>query len=430
MNIRPTEFVADPSDPFGNDRLERQPRVLALCRLIRRVPGPAVLAVCADFGEGKTTFLRMCHAHLQKEGTTVVSFNAWLQGHTADPLQDLMSALSNQLGSPKALEDLLRKIALRSLRKASYGLIEPEDWERQIPKAMREWDNVNEFRDSLEKTLTETVQDCGGKLVVLIDELDRCLPKYALGTLNAARNLLDRPGIVVLLGLNPREVGARIHQLYGAQTEADKFLGRFVDYSVELRRPNAETGDLNQFLDGISEAASTDDWLVGSARNYTDEIVKLMVNRFGMSLRDTEQLVHRTSVSLGIHDGLTNHPIALQAFLSLLALRVGAPASYHELLLDHKSAFDAARALGNAMNLTENDHIGLRMIALLVLACFGLYQRPNLETFDQAMRSTDPPWNDPQMIEQIWAHFEGMQQHWGWGPSSVQELTDLIELAT
>ena len=85
------------------------------------------------------------------------------------------------------------------------------------------------------------MEDCDGKLVVVIDELDRCLPKYAFGTLNAARDLLDTPGIVVLLGLNPREIEARICQLYGSKTEAEKFLGRFVDYSLELRRPNAES---------------------------------------------------------------------------------------------------------------------------------------------------------------------------------------------
>ena len=102
--MRPTEFIADPSDPFANDRLDRQPRVQALCRLIQRVSGPAVLAVCADFGDGKTAFLRMCSAHLRNKGTTVVEFNAWLQGHTEDPLQDLMSALSNELDGPKVLQ--------------------------------------------------------------------------------------------------------------------------------------------------------------------------------------------------------------------------------------------------------------------------------------------------------------------------------------
>ena len=71
--MRPTQFNAAPSDPFANDQPDRQPRVQALCRLIQRVPGPAVLAVCA------------------------------------------------------------------------------EDWERQKPKTMREWDNVNKFRGSLQE---------------------------------------------------------------------------------------------------------------------------------------------------------------------------------------------------------------------------------------------------------------------------------------
>ena len=302
-----------------------------------------------------------------------MEFNAWLQGHTEDPVRDLMSALSNELDRPKALQDLLCKIALRGLHKASYGLVEPEDRERQVPEVTREWDRVNELRDTLQETLKETVQDCDGKLVVLLDELDRCLRKYALGTLNAARNLLDTPGIVVLLGLNPREVEARIRQLYGPQTNAETVLRRFVDYTIDLPHPDAESGGMDQFLDGVSAAANTNAWLRASANEYTDAMIKVMVNRFDMSLRDTEQLVHRTAVSLGMHEGVTNHSLVLQAFLSLLALRVGAPAAYNELLLDNDSAFDAAHALGNAMNVTQGDRIGLRMIALLVLANVGLY---------------------------------------------------------
>ena len=35
------------------------------------------------------------------------------------------------------------------------------------------------------------------------------------------------------------------------------------------------------------------------------------MNRFDMSLRDTEQMVHRTGVSLGMHEGVTNHQLAV-----------------------------------------------------------------------------------------------------------------------
>ena len=60
-----------------------------------------MLAVRGDFGDGKSAFLRMCVAHLRNQETPVVEFNAWLQGHTEDPLRDLISVLSNDLDRPQ-----------------------------------------------------------------------------------------------------------------------------------------------------------------------------------------------------------------------------------------------------------------------------------------------------------------------------------------
>ena len=430
MRLRPSEFIAEPSAPFASDRLDRRPRVEALCRRIHRIPGPAVLAVRAGFGGGKTAFLRMCSAHLRTQETAVVEFNAWLQGHTEDPLRDLMSALSSELDRPRPLQDLLGKILARGLNKASYGLVEPDDLTQQLPELLREWDDLNELRDSLQQALAATVQDRNGKLVVLIDELDRCLPKYALGTLNAARNLLDAPGIVVVLGLNPREIEARICQLYGPETDAEIFLERFVDYSIDLRRPAAESGGIDRFLKGVSAAAQTDSWLRVSVNEYPDEMIKVMADRFDLSLRDIQQLVHGAALALDQPEAAELDKMRRQAFLSILALRIGAPDTYHELLLDPDSVYDAARALRNALSATPDDGICLQMIALLILTCIGPRHGLTAEALGNEMHPTDPPLVDTQFTQALWGYMESAAAFLVWIPDSLREIADLIELAS
>lgn len=431
MQLRPAEFAAEPADPFANDLLDRQAKVKALCRLINKEPGPAVLAVRADFGNGKTAFLRMCSAHLRNQNTTtVVEFNAWLESHTDDPLLDLLSALSNNLGNSKTWRDLVRRIATRLVQKVSRGLIAPEDWERHMPHVMREWDDLNEFQDSLQETLTKTVGGSSGKLVVLIDELDRCLPKYALGTLNAARNLLDRPGVVVVLGLNPREIEARIHQLYGPETDAETFLKRFVDYSIDLRRPPAESGGINRFLDSVSTAADTGTWLSGPSEEYTTVMIKAMVDRLGMSLRDTQQLIRSAAVSLDTLANVTPDPLVLQAFVSVLALRTGAPAAYHELTLRHDSIYNAAAALRDALSVTSDDNTGLQMVAVLILT--GGRGRTDLtvNTLSQVMQPTvGDSIADHSFVERLWAYVESLMPHWRWQRTLLRDILDWIDLA-
>ena len=429
LQLRQPEFTSDVSEPFTNDRLNRQSGVKALCRRIGQLTGPAALAVCGDFGEGKTAFLRMCSAHLRSQGTAVVDYNVWLKGHTGEPMRDLLSVLSNDLDKPKALQDLLRKMVERGLRKISGGLVEPTDFERQIPEVMREWEEADEIRHRLQEALTQAAQNRNGKLVILIDELDRCLPKYALGTLNAVRNLLDVPGVVVVLGLNRREVAARIRQLYGSNTDAQKFLGRFVDYSIDLKRPNALSGGMDQFLDEISARANTNDWLKFSTREYTSLMVKVMVDRFEMSLRDAEQLVHRVAVSLGMSETTSARPEIRQLLLPLLALRVGDPNAYQALLRDRDSVFDSARILSHKLAVTPDDHVGLQMIALLILACVDNYHDLTLESFKEVMQSLESPGIDPQIIEPIWSRYTSMRQGRYWALNFFQELTDLIELS-
>lgn len=48
------------------------------------------------------------------------------------------------------------------------------------------------------KTLRSFVTDGGGRLVVVIDELDRCRPDYAVGVLEKVRHIFDVAGVVVV----------------------------------------------------------------------------------------------------------------------------------------------------------------------------------------------------------------------------------------
>ena len=97
LRLRPIEFSATESDPFGEDVLGRRVVVEALAAIIMGTEGAGALMVDAPWGTGKTAFLRMCAAYLRSRGVTVVEFNAWTQQYTKRPLLDLVGALSTRL---------------------------------------------------------------------------------------------------------------------------------------------------------------------------------------------------------------------------------------------------------------------------------------------------------------------------------------------
>lgn len=71
-----------------------------------------------------------------------------------------------------------------------------------------------------------------------------------------------------------------------------------------------------------------------------------MIDRLGMILRDTQQLIRSVAVSLDTLDNDSPNPLVLQALLALLALRTGAPAAYLELDLHHDSVYAAWEVMG------------------------------------------------------------------------------------
>ena len=50
-------------DPFKNDLLDRRRPVGILTQLVEKFEGPCVLAIDSDWGNGKTTFIKMWTQH-------------------------------------------------------------------------------------------------------------------------------------------------------------------------------------------------------------------------------------------------------------------------------------------------------------------------------------------------------------------------------
>ena len=82
MRLTPNDFQATAEHPFQNDRLNREPQVNGLCNIIQAVQGHAVVSIDGSWGSGKTAFVKMCEAQLNKEGVSVVDFNAWQESYT------------------------------------------------------------------------------------------------------------------------------------------------------------------------------------------------------------------------------------------------------------------------------------------------------------------------------------------------------------
>ena len=274
IRIQPREIDVPENDPFENDLLGRKESVEVLTHLVGNLEGPCVLAVNAAWGDGKTTFLKIWAQHLRKQGFPVVEFNAWETDFSGDPFVALSAELTGSLhkytdgplatmiaDTKKKAKEVLRRIVPGVIRLATTGILDVGPLlEKEVSQALASYakDRLSEYQKSQEsvEAFRRVLRDMAEKLsvqkghplVVMIDELDRCRPSYAIELLEVAKHLFSVDHIVFVLAVNRSELAHSIRALYGSDFDAEGYLRRFFDVDFRLPEP-----DRKSFIDAMMD---------------------------------------------------------------------------------------------------------------------------------------------------------------------------------
>jgi hypothetical protein len=100
-------------------------------------------------------------------------------------------------------------------------------------------------RETFKRSLTALAQSLSGPdgtgdtyapIYVIIDELDRCRPAYAISLLEEIKHLFDVPGVVFVIALHGQQLEHSIKAVYGLGFDSKAYLQRFFSRTYELRR--------------------------------------------------------------------------------------------------------------------------------------------------------------------------------------------------
>ena len=327
IRIQPQEIEVPEDDPFKNDLLDRKEPVEILTHLVGSIEGPCVLAVDAAWGTGKTTFLRIWAQYLRNQGFPVVEFNAWETDFTEDPFvalsSELIDGLSEYTDDPlpekiAAAKDASKEVIQRAIpgiiRIATAGildvspLIEKEAGQFLASYAQERLTSYQEARKSVQNFRT-VLQDMASTLakssqnrplVVVIDELDRCRPSYAVELLEVAKHLFSVDRIVFVLAVNRSELAHSIRSLYGSDFDGDGYLRRFFDIDFLLPDPEREKF-INALLDAIQinqYIKRTQDRQVQLDADDAFNLLRVFLSKSDFSLRIIAQAIHRLGLML------------------------------------------------------------------------------------------------------------------------------------
>lgn len=341
--IRQPELEIDPNHPFKDDQLGRKSLASSLSKLICDFKSPYVLAIDADWGTGKTTFLKMWQQELVNQNCHCLYFSAWETDYCEDPfvvlVSELISSIESIISKDKLGIDISRQknlvrdcsIALAKrgfpalVKALTYNVIDikENDVERLLAKLSgditedvissysqkkTELDKFKQALTNLVKQLTKSERSNFSNVVIFIDELDRCRPIYAVELLERIKHLFNIPGIVFVLGIDRIQLSYSIKSLYGADFDGNGYLRRFIDINYTLPKPNIEDFFeclFNNF--GIYDTKNDKGNTIQATE--IEDIRKILVflsYAFSISLRRQIQMVSRLSLILKLSP-LDNH---------------------------------------------------------------------------------------------------------------------------
>ena len=201
-------------------------------------PLPFCIGIYGVWGAGKSSFMKMLEALLKTptevDGVKTAWFNPW-KYDTKEELwhafiQSIIFEMQDSKNFPPEMKEKAKELAmsitLLALRKAitalSVGVITDEDQKSIIEifgdKENLYYQHINKFEDdfaSLVKAYVgKTKEGKDGRLIIFIDDLDRCLPENAITILESLKLFFSHSQCVFVLGMNHAIVEVGIRQRY------------------------------------------------------------------------------------------------------------------------------------------------------------------------------------------------------------------------
>lgn len=344
----------------GRDLLDRKATGDALSDLVDRISEPMVIALDGGWGSGKSFFLRCwVGEHLKRADNTTqtVYFDAFANDFMDEPLVSLMACLlerfeelgpqeKSKLDKAKNIAWKLRPAGLRiAASLATFGAtnhlddlgdVAAEALGKEIGKSSDSfWREAQErqgvmeqFREAL-GALTVGEDGKPRKLVIVVDELDRCRPDYALALLEIIKHFFAVDHVHFVLGVNLRELENSVKARYGGEINAGLYLQKFVTLTMGLpeQSPQGE-----KYLIKYLVQSGKDLGLGPETIRDLQTVVRARKDFLVMSLRDMDRLM--TAVVL-IPNVPSDIETMLGAFrvviLSLIVARVKNPREYQLL---------------------------------------------------------------------------------------------------
>lgn len=349
----------------------------SLTRLVQALPDGGVIALDSAWGEGKSTFIKMWLGymrHLEDQPIQSINFDAFEHDYSDDPFICLSAELLSFFHRYHDVPDLKEKAITVGKAVGKWGLnvaakaltlnlvkdTDLEDVGEEISQALSQitdkqiWarmeahknlkQNISDFRTQLEANVQ---QHANGKLVFVIDELDRCRPDFSVAVVEQVKHLFSAKGVVFVLVLNSKQMRESVQGVYGQAIDSERYLQKFVNIWTSLPPKQQEKNramEYRIFIDHLIDKMDILDQPDGLHNKYVKQITQSLnelANSFNPSLRELEKTATNIAMALAALDPkIWRDPLSLTM---LAIIKVIDPKLFEGLLHGNPSALSEAR---------------------------------------------------------------------------------------
>ena len=246
------------------------------------------IAINGKYGSGKTTLLSFIKEKNEAEDNNfnIVTYDAWESNFFDNPLIPLMYTISKISSTGDKVKKVAKQV-VKTIPKMFFQSL-ANFTNVDLTALMDNYDVFKEYDD-----FNKAVKECKcvlekvceeKKTILLVDELDRCLPVYQIKVLESLYHFFNIPNLIIVVAIDRDQLEEAIRSEFGTYTDVLGYLSKFVQYEIDL--PNDSIGGY-----AMSLLAFKSDYDL-----EVKEIISSMIQSLNVSTRDLKSVVQHINV--------------------------------------------------------------------------------------------------------------------------------------
>ena len=330
-----------------NNFINRNRYISSFLKLINGLEENKIIALDGEWGSGKTWFVKSVEYLMNSESNNELNivdkeimnkvkdkymtfhYNAWENDDAKSAMLSLIYKLINdsclqknesEVGAiPRLLNTVIKFVTNGAIdiKEDIFG----EQWNnKQITDCIK---TSEEIKETFKKIIDNLLIENKNRLLIIIDEIDRCKPTFAIDLLENIKHFYDDNRIIFLVTTNNKALASSVCKIYGEKYDGALYLDRIFDINLEL-----PSNYIQDYINAIDDGNSNS--------NYHFKVCRELAKENKMTMREYNRYLNSM-------ESIKNNLIEGYSYLSLFANYIIIPVSMSLRIKDKNRYYNFIR---------------------------------------------------------------------------------------